>query len=89
MGSLGRELPGVAISDSWEAHPSKGEQAAAGECREPRLPAELSRGNADMHAGRGAGFRDFLCLPLAQENRASKGTLPISFAAASFAARTG
>jgi isoamylase len=31
------------------------------------------------HDGRGAGFRDFLCLPPAQENRASRGTLPIYF----------
>lgn len=30
-----------------------------------------------QHDGRGAGFRDFLCLLPAQENRASRGTLPI------------
>jgi hypothetical protein len=30
-----------------------------------------------QHDGRGAGFRDFLCLPPVQENRASRGTLPI------------
>src|SRR6202041_192440 len=31
-----------------------------------------------VHYGRGAGFRDFLCLPPAQENRASGGALPIN-----------
>jgi hypothetical protein len=30
-------------------------------------------------AGRGAGFRDFLCLPSAKENRSNRRTLPLSF----------
>jgi hypothetical protein len=29
-----------------------------------------------LYLGRGAGFRDFLCLLPAQENRASRKTLP-------------
>ena len=42
-----------------------------------RAPCGAFARQRRQHDGRGAGFRDFLCLLPAQENRASRGTLPV------------